>query len=132
MKAFLLAAILAVSAVSFGDALHDPKFNEALPANRPPGGFVPVVLLYFDGKFMELKQGGDAEDSIVKCISKANDIVGKLMASENRPPQAAVIGACMPIPAAPGAKPAAKGDKPIKPYHDNKPSVLGGINSEKI
>lgn len=127
MKAFLLAAILAVSAVSFGDALHDPKFNEALPANNPPGGFVPVVLFYVAGHFVELKQIADPEPSIVKCMEKASSVVNGLMQSEQRPANATALGGCLPVPAAPVSKAAAD-----RPYHDNKPSVLGGINSEKI
>lgn len=127
MKALIIAATLAFATLAGADALHDPKFNEALPANHPPGGFVPVVLFYIAGHFVELKQIADPEPTIVKCMEKASSVVNGLMQSEQRPANATALGGCLPVPAAPVSKAAAD-----RPYHDNKPSILGGINSEKI
>lgn len=115
--------------VSPGKSLSNPKFNDALPANSPPGGYVPVLYFYLNGKFVRVQQVAEAEPNMSKCLEGVQEVITRIMESPQAPNGGGLRGACIPIPSAPEH---VISREPDRANHSPVPEVLGGHPSTTI
>lgn len=113
MRLFLLGLLLA--ACSQQSPPESTALAITLPTVSQAPQYLPVLILYKDGEYVNVLTAPSAKSSLKECLDDANAHIAKALENESIPDGGYALGACLPIPSFASLPPLAKKPREPKP-----------------